>query len=399
MYTAFAEVPRFSVTAQQKNRSEFCVQHYAGKVVYSSESFLEKNKDETPADAIDLCLSSKNILLLKLFTAEEPVVTAAVERRKSGSGMSSQGFVSVCSAFKGQLTSLISTINSTSPHYIRCIKPNDKNMPSDFVKSKVAEQLLNSGIISAVQVSRAGFKYRYAHSDFFFRYRTIANPISRYAFNLPNRIHGGSDEKSEALCARLWQAIIDESDQPSELLPSPSPKHRKRLKSWRVGSAATLSSSSFQVGKSMIFLKEEAFTFLESRVAKRNNSYVKRLQALVRGRLCRRLSLLQQRRAEVSRRKIYDWMRSRRQRITFVRCIQGIKALQSLARMRVRRKAYRAIVLERRAIVLQRVMRRMCNRNKLQKFRKAVVLVQNRLRKKKAEETLKWLKFLKDECY
>ena len=34
-----------------------------------------------------------------------------------------------CIQFKGSLQQLMSTLNSTTPHYIRCIKPNDGKIP------------------------------------------------------------------------------------------------------------------------------------------------------------------------------------------------------------------------------------------------------------------------------
>ena len=56
-------IPRFSATTTQKRDSLFCIHHYAGPVVYSTASFVEKNKDELPKEAAAL-LGSSTVLLL-----------------------------------------------------------------------------------------------------------------------------------------------------------------------------------------------------------------------------------------------------------------------------------------------------------------------------------------------
>lgn len=40
MYSAFSGSKHFIATPAHKNNNEFCIQHYAGRVVYSSSSFL-----------------------------------------------------------------------------------------------------------------------------------------------------------------------------------------------------------------------------------------------------------------------------------------------------------------------------------------------------------------------
>jgi myosin-5 len=45
-----------------------------------------------------------------------------------GSGQSRK--VSLASQFRDQLGALMDTLNATSPHYIRCIKPNDHKQPA-----------------------------------------------------------------------------------------------------------------------------------------------------------------------------------------------------------------------------------------------------------------------------
>jgi myosin-5 len=76
--------------------------------------------------------------------------------------------------FRRQLRDLRTKIDKTSPHYVRCLKPNDHLVADEFDAVVVAEQLRCGGILEAVRVSRAGFPQHYPHAEFFKRYRCVA---------------------------------------------------------------------------------------------------------------------------------------------------------------------------------------------------------------------------------
>lgn len=82
---------------------------------------------------------------------------------------------SVCAKFAEQLVDLRVRINATSPHYIRCLKPNDELLPDDFDPKQIVEQLRYSGVLEAVRVSRAGYPTRYPHSQFISRYYMLGD--------------------------------------------------------------------------------------------------------------------------------------------------------------------------------------------------------------------------------
>ena len=44
----------------------FTLQHFAGKVIYNAEGWMEKNKDDPPPEAVDLMCDSSNPLLQKI---------------------------------------------------------------------------------------------------------------------------------------------------------------------------------------------------------------------------------------------------------------------------------------------------------------------------------------------
>ena len=83
-------------------------------------------------------------------------------------------FASVGSAFKSSLAELMSVINRTATHYIRCIKPNDKKKPGVFQKSMSLHQLRCGGVLETVRIASAGFPTRWPFQKFCDRYRILS---------------------------------------------------------------------------------------------------------------------------------------------------------------------------------------------------------------------------------
>lgn len=52
---------------------------------------------------------------------------------------------SVGAQFKNQLNNLLGAIGETHPHYVRCLKPNDENVRSNFNLGRITAQLANGG--------------------------------------------------------------------------------------------------------------------------------------------------------------------------------------------------------------------------------------------------------------
>jgi hypothetical protein len=73
------------------------------------------------------------------------------------------------------LRSLRARIDTTVPHYIRCLKPNDDLIPDYFEPKNIVEQLRCGGVLEAVRVSRAGYPTRYPHDVFMARYYILGD--------------------------------------------------------------------------------------------------------------------------------------------------------------------------------------------------------------------------------
>ncbi|CAH8348628.1 unnamed protein product [Eruca vesicaria subsp. sativa] len=141
----------------------FRVNHYAGEVLYDTNGFLEKNRDPLPADLIHL-LSSCNCHLLKLFA------TKIRDKSQKPVMLSDSTNQTVGTKFKGQLFKLMNTLENTSPHFIRCIKPNSKQLPRIYEEDLVLQQLRCCGVLEVVRISRSGYPTRLTHQEFAGRY-------------------------------------------------------------------------------------------------------------------------------------------------------------------------------------------------------------------------------------
>lgn len=186
-YEMCSEHPRFTASNNQKVLGTFSVHHYAGLVEYNTANFLEKNKDELPKETTELLMSSENPFLASLGkllknqqTEQLPSPPSSVSsgvtpvRRPLPRQSSSLMRKSVGSQFAWQLGQLRSRINQTTPHYVRCLKPNDDLLPDSFHPTVIADQLRCAGVLEAIRVSRIGFSQRYAHDAFLHRYHMLA---------------------------------------------------------------------------------------------------------------------------------------------------------------------------------------------------------------------------------
>uniref|UniRef100_A0A8C3GAH8 Osteoclast-stimulating factor 1 n=1 Tax=Cyclopterus lumpus TaxID=8103 RepID=A0A8C3GAH8_CYCLU len=116
--------------------SGFVIHHYAGKVSYDIAGFCERNRDVLFPDLIELMQSSE------------------------------QNWAS-------QANDLVKTLMKCTPHYIRCIKPNETKRPKDWEESRGRHQVEYLGLRENIRVRRAGFAYRRVFNKFMQRYAIL----------------------------------------------------------------------------------------------------------------------------------------------------------------------------------------------------------------------------------
>ncbi|XP_055916560.1 unconventional myosin-Va isoform X1 [Eupeodes corollae] len=180
------EKPRFGTTS-------FLVKHFSDTVQYDVHGFLEKNRDTVSKELVNVVAQSEMTLCKQLMELEETdtlseakttvggrvVISASkqtlpVDKRKRVTP-SKQHKRSVGSQFRDSLSLLISTLHSTTPHYVRCIKPNDDKVAFKWEASKIVQQLRACGVLETVRISAAGFPSRWSYHDFYTRYQLLCH--------------------------------------------------------------------------------------------------------------------------------------------------------------------------------------------------------------------------------
>uniref|UniRef100_A0A8I3W3I9 Unconventional myosin-XIX n=1 Tax=Callithrix jacchus TaxID=9483 RepID=A0A8I3W3I9_CALJA len=146
----------------------FIVVHYAGPVRYHTGGLVEKNKDPIPPELTGLLQQSQDPLLLGLFPTNPKEKT-----QEEPSGQSRAPVLTVVSKFKASLEQLLQVLHSTTPHYIRCIKPNSQGQAQTFVQEEVLSQLEACGLVETIHISAAGFPIRVSHQNFVERYKLL----------------------------------------------------------------------------------------------------------------------------------------------------------------------------------------------------------------------------------
>jgi len=153
----------------------FTIVHYAGKVTYDTETFIDKNKDYIVPEHIAIMSKSDNSFISGLFGGFFKKDSGHQGKGNSvGGGAKSSQFVSVATQFKDSLNQLMDSIKTTSPHYIRCIKPNMEKKPLIFDKIMVLNQLRSGGVLECIRITKAGYPTRKTYETFAPRYKILA---------------------------------------------------------------------------------------------------------------------------------------------------------------------------------------------------------------------------------
>lgn len=203
-----SENTRFSATKMQQGRAIFCVRHFAGIVEYRAETnFMEKNKDEVPLTAQNLLETAPSELMQAVYEAQKK---ESEDRSGDAAASSKRGPAkqkTVGQQFKEQLNTLISSVEKTDPHYIRCLKPNDSAKPKLLTRKRLTEQLRYGGVLEAVRVARAGYPVRMVHEEFFQRYRMLVPAV-------PDDVLPWSFDEADAqqLCIKLVEECLADGE-------------------------------------------------------------------------------------------------------------------------------------------------------------------------------------------
>uniref|UniRef100_A0A1I8BWU4 Myosin motor domain-containing protein n=1 Tax=Meloidogyne hapla TaxID=6305 RepID=A0A1I8BWU4_MELHA len=138
----------------------FLVRHYAGEVLYQVDGFCDRNRDILHSDLVHLMLGSKNPFMRQLF---EGCIPSDPNKKPT----------SASSKIRSQANHLMESLMCCVPHYVRCIKPNERKRALDFDEERVLHQVRYLGLRENIRVRRAGFAYRRLFERFIWRYSII----------------------------------------------------------------------------------------------------------------------------------------------------------------------------------------------------------------------------------
>lgn len=154
----------------------FVLTHYAAEVEYSTEGWLEKNKDPLNDNITRLLATSNDRHVAALFadcTDQDEDSGASRSRVKKGL------FRTVAQRHKEQLSSLMNQLHSTHPHFVRCILPNHKKKSKQFSAPLVLDQLRCNGVLEGIRIARTGFPNRLPFAEFRQRYEVLCRNMPK----------------------------------------------------------------------------------------------------------------------------------------------------------------------------------------------------------------------------
>jgi len=180
--------------AKDKGKNgDFIVHHYAGSVGYHVNQWLDKNKDPINEDTAGLWSKASNGLVAHLFAEYNP---DAGKKRKGSA------FQTVSFKHREALKVLLATLGATTPHFVRCIIPNEIKSSKEIWGDLVLHQLRCNGVLEGIRICRKGFPSRMQFGDFKQRYCILA------ASAIPTGFVDG-----KVACEKLIAALqLDESE-------------------------------------------------------------------------------------------------------------------------------------------------------------------------------------------
>ncbi|XP_042613657.1 myosin-10-like isoform X1 [Cyprinus carpio] len=215
---------KFQKPRQLKDKADFCIIHYAGRVDYKADEWLMKNMDPLNDNVATLLHQSTDKFVAELWKDEIQNIQRAsfydvsslhespgeVDRivgldQVAGMNETAFGatyktkkgmFRTVGQLYKESLTKLMATLRNTNPNFVRCIIPNHEKRAGKLEPHLVLDQLKCNGVLEGIRICRQGFPNRIVFQEFRQRYEILT----------PNAIPKGFMDGKQA-CERMIRAL------------------------------------------------------------------------------------------------------------------------------------------------------------------------------------------------
>jgi hypothetical protein len=149
-------------------RTAFTIKHYAGEVTYEAIGMRDKNRDALHPDLAHLMAHGSRESFVRSLFGDAGAPSSPAERGRRAADRKS-----VASQFLQQLGSLMRSLEATTTHYCRCIKPNRAGVPREFESAYVAGQLRSAGVLEAVRIARLAYPTRVPLRAFLARFKVL----------------------------------------------------------------------------------------------------------------------------------------------------------------------------------------------------------------------------------
>ncbi|XP_052757132.1 unconventional myosin-Va isoform X2 [Galleria mellonella] len=370
-------------TKPRFGRSAFIIKHFADHVEYQSGGFLEKNRDTVSEEQLECIKSATSCRLIHTMFADQADQTATLpppsRRRQPNMPIGSltqpakrqsAQKQTVGSQFRQSLSALMATLSATTPHYVRCIKPNDTKRPFMFDPARAVHQLRACGVLETIRISAAGFPSRWLYQDFFHRYRLLC-------------AHKDVDRTDiKGTCGRILAKHLKDPDKyqfgASKIF-------------FRAGQVAYLEKIRADIQRlCCVRVQSCVRRFVARRKYQRLTAALRGLQARARGCLARRKAQeIRRNRAAIKiQRNVRGWLA----RVKYQRLRRLAIGLQAHARGYLARRLYRDWRRVRAVITVQRYARGYLARQRAKKVRRQIVIAQAAIRRFLARRQYKRLR-------
>lgn len=171
--------PKFQKPKQLKEKADFCVFHYAGKVDYKADEWLLKNMDPLNDNVATLLHQSTDKFVSDLWKDVDRIVgldqvAGIADATSPGVFKTRKGmFRTVGQLYKEQLSKLMATLRNTNPNFVRCIIPNHEKKAGKLDAHLVLDQLRCNGVLEGIRICRQGFPNRVVFQEFRQRYEIL----------------------------------------------------------------------------------------------------------------------------------------------------------------------------------------------------------------------------------
>ncbi|XP_030380676.1 unconventional myosin heavy chain 6 [Scaptodrosophila lebanonensis] len=174
MHSEFEFNPHYIKGSDRRHwETEFGIKHYAGKVIYTADGFVDKNRDVQQDVLFDLMSRSKHIFVQDLCSYQDQQHLNVIVNSASSSRGTSKAKYTVSDNFRYQLQTLIDVLQLTNPWYVRCIKPNGLKSPNNYNDTFVLDQLKYLGMLDIIRIRREGFPIHFSYEEFFSKYKCL----------------------------------------------------------------------------------------------------------------------------------------------------------------------------------------------------------------------------------